>query len=70
MSRSFGIRSVTWVSPMKTSPAVTSSRPARIRRIVDFPQPDGPTSTMNSPSPISKETSLTAITSLPKTLET
>src|SRR5438045_1106230 len=45
---------------MYTSPAVTSSRPAMIRRIVDFPQPEGPTKTMNSPSSISSETSSTA----------
>ena len=31
-----------------------SSRPAIIRRLVVLPQPDGPTSTMNSPSPISR----------------
>ena len=41
-----------------------------MRRIVDLPQPDGPTRTMNSPSPISSETLLTAITSLPNTLLT
>ena len=39
-----------------------------IRRIVDLPQPDGPTSTMNSPSPISRETSFTATTSVPEHL--
>ena len=38
-----------------------------IRRIVDLPQPEGPTSTMNSPSRISSETSSTATTSSPKT---
>ena len=36
--------------PIEISPAVTSSRPAIARRSVDFPQPDGPTSAMNSPS--------------------
>ena len=41
-----------------------------MRRIVDLPQPDGPTSTMNSPSPISSETSSTAMTSSPKTFVT
>ncbi len=55
MSRSFGERSVTCVSSIQISPAVTSSSPASIRRIVDFPQPDGPTRTMNSPSSISSE---------------
>ena len=33
------------------------------RSSVDFPQPDGPTSAMNSPSPISRETSSIATTS-------
>src|SRR3546814_4742176 len=35
-------------------PELTSSSPASIRRVVDFPHPEGPTSTMNSPSPISR----------------
>ena len=34
--------------------AVTSSRPAIARSSVDLPHPDGPTSAMNSPSPMSK----------------
>src|SRR5512133_4384781 len=38
--------------------------------MVDLPHPDGPTSTMNSPSPISRETSSTATTSEPKTFVT
>src|SRR5712691_9547858 len=63
MSRSFGGRSVTARSPIWTSPAVTSSSPATIRRIVDFPHPEGPTRTMNSPSPISSDTRSTATTS-------
>ena len=33
------------------------------RSSVDFPQPDGPTSAMNSPSPIRSETSSIATTS-------
>src|SRR5919109_1725472 len=70
MSRSFGDRSVTWMSSMRISPAVTSSSPARSRRIVDLPQPDGPTSTMNSPSRISSETSSTATTSSSNTFVT
>src|ERR671917_393407 len=47
-----------------------SSRPAIIRRAVDFPQPDGPTKTTNSPSGISRFILSTAITSSPKTLVT
>src|SRR3546814_3522244 len=34
-------------------PELTSSSPASIRMVIDFPHPEGPTSTMNSPSPIS-----------------
>ena len=41
-----------------------------MRSSVDLPQPEGPTSTMNSPSPISMVTSLTARTSLSKALLT
>ncbi len=33
---------------MIRSPDVMSSSPAIIRRVVDFPHPDGPTKTMNS----------------------
>src|SRR3954447_2518646 len=54
--------SVTRVSPIMTSPSVTSSRPATIRSSVVLPQPDGPTSTRNSPSPTSIDTSSTATT--------
>ena len=42
------------------SPEVMSSRPTIIRSSVDFPQPDGPTRIMNSPSATSMLTSLTA----------
>src|SRR6266496_5077888 len=62
MSRSLGLASVTTRSAMLISPPVTSSRPAIIRRMVVLPQPDGPTSTMNSPFWISSETSRTACT--------
>src|SRR5215212_3930161 len=47
-----------------------SSRPAIIRRAVDFPHPDGPTKTTNSPSGISRFILSTATTSSPKTLVT
>src|ERR1700745_2295968 len=36
------------------SPAVTSSRPAIMRSVVDLPQPEGPTSTTNSLSGMSR----------------
>src|SRR5215207_538013 len=47
-----------------------SSRPAIMRRAVDFPQPDGPTRTTNSPSGMSRFILSTATTSSPKTLVT
>ncbi len=59
MSRSFGAFSLTRSPPMRSSPSVMSSRPAIMLSAVDFPQPDGPTRMMNSPSAISKLTSLT-----------
>src|SRR3954447_18988746 len=62
MSRLRGAKSVTSRSPIAIVPSVTSSRPASIRRSVDLPQPEGPTSTRNSPSAISSEMSSTAVT--------
>jgi hypothetical protein len=50
-------------SPIRSVPSVISSSPAIIRRLVVLPQPDGPTSTMNSPSWISRLKSSTAVTS-------
>src|SRR5215217_7415684 len=70
ISRWRGGRSLTTWSPIKTLPPVMSSRPAIIRRAVDFPHPDGPTKTTNSPSGISKLILSTATTSSPKTLVT
>ena len=35
---------------MRISPSLISSRPAIIRSVVDLPQPEGPTSTISSPS--------------------
>jgi hypothetical protein len=60
MSRSFGGRSLTTRSPIAISPEVMSSSPAIIRSAVDLPDPDGPTSTMNSPSAMSNDRSFTA----------
>src|SRR5512140_495802 len=54
MSRSFGATSFTTRPPMSIVPSEISSRPAIIRRAVDLPQPDGPTSTMNSWSRMSR----------------
>src|SRR4051795_2585969 len=58
--RSRGARSLTCRSPMIISPEVMSSRPTIIRSSVDFPQPEGPTRIMNSPSATSMLTSFTA----------
>src|SRR4030065_1696472 len=60
LSRSFGATSFTKRPSIRIDPSVTTSKPAIIRRIVDFPHPEGPTSTRNSPSPIVKPTSPTA----------
>src|SRR2546423_7679093 len=57
MSRWRGAARVPSGPPIEIEPELTSSRPAIIRRSVDFPHPDGPTSTMNSPSPTVSETS-------------
>src|SRR5215217_6964764 len=70
ISRWRGGRSLTTWSPIKTLPALMSSRPAIMRRAVDFPHPDGPTKTTNSPSGISRFILSTATTSSPKTLVT
>ena len=42
------------LSPIYSSPCETSSSPAIIRRVVDFPQPEGPTRITNSLSSISR----------------
>ncbi|MNW04423.1 hypothetical protein D3C71_2005110 [compost metagenome] len=57
ISRSFGASSLTRFPAMRISPDVTLSSPAIIRSRVDLPQPEGPTSTTNSPSPIFRSTS-------------
>ncbi len=48
--------------PMRIVPDVTVSRPAIMRSVVDFPQPDGPSRIMNSPSRMSSDTLRTAAT--------
>src|SRR5713101_5272637 len=63
MSRSIGAKSLTTVSSMRMRPEVMLSSPATIRKVVVLPQPDGPTSTTNSLSWISRFTSMTAWTS-------
>src|SRR5918995_3909326 len=59
-SRWRGGLSVTSLSPIVMRPAVASSRPAIRRSSVVFPQPEAPTSTMNSPSSIGRLRSRTA----------
>src|SRR5689334_14782806 len=63
MSRSFGGTSLTTSPSTAISPPVISSRPAIMRKVVDLPQPDGPTSTTNSLSAMSRSMALTASTS-------
>ncbi len=49
MSRSLGSMSLTTRSPISTVPALGRSRPATTASSVDLPQPEGPSSTANSP---------------------
>src|SRR5262245_23071464 len=58
-----GGRWVTTCAPMRISPAVGFSRPAIIRMSVVLPHPEGPSSTKNSPSLITRSTPSTAGTS-------
>src|SRR3989475_8170338 len=50
MARCFGAPPSTRRPPMAARPPESSSSPAIIRKSVDLPQPEGPTSTQNSPS--------------------
>ena len=59
MPRSLPGPAIAFPSSM-SEPAVGSSRPATMRRIVDFPQPEGPSRAQRSLSRTSKETSATA----------
>src|SRR5215213_769791 len=56
-------------SPIRTVPAVGSSRPATIRSVVVLPQPDGPSSAKNDPCGTVSVRSSTAVKS-PKRLVT
>jgi hypothetical protein len=60
MSRSLGSSALTMRSPIFNSPPLIVSSPAIIRKAVDLPHPDGPTSTRNSPSSISSDKPETA----------
>src|ERR1051326_7627196 len=48
---------------MRTAPALASMKPAIMRKVVVLPQPEGPSSTTNSPSATSSDRSSTASTS-------
>src|SRR5229473_6310128 len=63
MSRSIGGNSLITVSSIRMRPEVMLSSPATMRKVVVLPQPEGPTSTTNSLSWISRLTSMTAWTS-------
>src|SRR6266567_1508722 len=63
MSRSIGAKSFTTVSSIRMRPEVMLSSPATMRNVVVLPQPEGPTSTTNSLSWMSRFTSMTACTS-------
>src|SRR5215204_5491268 len=60
MSRSIGAKSLTTWSSIRMRPEVMLSSPATMRSVVVLPQPEGPTSTMNSLSRISRSTTFTA----------
>src|SRR5512137_2551733 len=67
--RSLGGTSLTTRSAIEMVPSLISSRPANMRRLVDLPQPEGPTKTRNSLSGISRLRLFTAVT-LPYRLTT
>src|SRR5581483_4870597 len=69
MSRSRGASASTGAPSMRISPADAVSSPATMRSKVVLPQPDGPSSTQNSPSAAAKEMSL-RISFAPKLFET
>jgi hypothetical protein len=70
MSRAFGESSLTTRPPISIVPEVGASSPATIRSAVVLPHPDGPTSTMNSPSATVWSSASTATTLPSKTLVT
>src|SRR3954454_11820341 len=54
MSRSLGSISLTIRPPISIVPALALSSPATMLSSVDLPQPEGPTSTVNSPLSMSR----------------
>ena len=69
MRRRDGGSAVTSRPAMRMRPAVTCSRPAISRSVVDLPQPEGPSRTMSEPPAASKLTRSTARV-VPQCLET
>ena len=69
MSRCWGATLLMTRSPIRMRPSETFSSPASIRSAVVLPQPDGPTSTTNSPSSTPSMKSFTAAVS-PKVFDT
>ncbi len=65
--RSRGSRTVTSSPPIQMRPASALSRPATTLSKVLLPQPDGPSSTMNSPAATASEMSVSTATA-PKLL--
>ena len=65
MSLSLGATSFITLWSISKVPLEISSRPATILKVVDLPQPDGPTKTINSLSLICKSKSLTEYLSFP-----
>ena len=59
MSRSLAGTSFTTRPSMESVPPEMVSSPAIMRSVVDLPQPEGPSSTMNSPSSMVRSTSST-----------
>src|SRR3954466_15681576 len=70
MSRSLGATSLTIREPIRSEPDDASSRPATIRSAVDFPDPEGPTRIVNSPSSTERSSPSTARVPSSKTFET
>ena len=62
MSRSDGSISLTTLSAILQVPPLIVSSPAIMRSSVDFPQPDGPSSTVNEPFGTVNDTPFTAST--------
>src|SRR5439155_712567 len=69
MSRSLGRSAFTTRAPLAISPGLISWWPAILRSSVDLPQPEGPTSTQNSPSAMEMSTPCTTSVE-PKDLRT